>query len=639
LNLPGIEASSVSGRGKFISESLKRIVLDSIEVTASPVVVSLAGKEIRVEKAGLSSTRGVLDPAGGVFSFPHVMLSSSLIRKMNLGLSMDENGTLVTFSAEKVEAWEQLRALGLIPRGWKFSGEDGFKGKAVIGRKGWSLSGEMHLREMAFEDPGEELLGQGIFLNADFTGKGSEGRPAGIGYSISMEKGELLLNRTYVDLNRNGFHFSGDAEIGVSRKGAKTGFTLLLRDIMSFSGQALLEPEEDPFLLLTFQVPETEIGPLFQQFVSEPYKREIPFLERLNASGAFSADVELSAGSEWSLKSRCRIVQGSVSSKDPPLLLKGIGLDMPLFLQSGAGEEKIETGRLQIDTVELPLLPTQSLDVEISSGPNALLLRGPILLEVPGGAVEIGSVSAAELLTRPSIRTNLSMKELSLEPVLSKVWSRSLEGRVTGTLDPVIYSEDAVSAKGELKADLFGGEAIIENPSVTGLFTFPVFSLDARWRDISLFELSQDTPFGQIEGVMRGWVKALQIAQMQPQRFDLFLETVPRKGVPQKISIDAVDNIARIGSGQSPFMGAAGLFSKFFKEFTYSKIGVRALLENDTFRINGTIHEGDVEYLVKRGSFSGVNVVNQNPDNRISFKDMLKRIQRIGSSGEAPVIR
>jgi len=66
---------------------------------------------------------------------------------------------------------------------------------------------------------------------------------------------------------------------------------------------------------------------------------------------------------------------------------------------------------------------------------------------------------------------------------------------------------------------------------------------------------------------------------------------------------------------------------------------VKAILENDTFRVNGTIREGDVEYLVKRGSFSGVNVVNQNPDNRISFKDMLKRIQRIGSSESAPLIR
>jgi len=32
-------------------------------------------------------------------------------------------------------------------------------------------------------------------------------------------------------------------------------------------------------------------------------------------------------------------------------------------------------------------------------------------------------------------------------------------------------------------------------------------------------------------------------------------------------------------------------------------------------------------------------VINLNPDNHISFKDMVKRIKRIKSTGEDPVIR
>ena len=56
------------------------------------------------------------------------------------------------------------------------------------------------------------------------------------------------------------------------------------------------------------------------------------------------------------------------------------------------------------------------------------------------------------------------------------------------------------------------------------------------------------------------------------------------------------------------------------------------------FTVNGTIREGGTEYLVKRGSFSGVDIVNQNPDNRISFKDMVKRIKRVGAKG-GPVVK
>jgi hypothetical protein len=86
-------------------------------------------------------------------------------------------------------------------------------------------------------------------------------------------------------------------------------------------------------------------------------------------------------------------------------------------------------------------------------------------------------------------------------------------------------------------------------------------------------------------------------------------------------------------------MGLAGSFAAIFREFPYRKIGIAATLENDLFRVNGTIKEGGREYLVKKGGFSGVDVVNLNPDNRISFKDMMKRIQRISSSRGGPVVR
>ena len=95
---------------------------------------------------------------------------------------------------------------------------------------------------------------------------------------------------------------------------------------------------------------------------------------------------------------------------------------------------------------------------------------------------------------------------------------------------------------------------------------------------------------------------------------------------------------SQIGGGQSPFIGLAGAFASFFKTFPYKKIGIKANLENDVFTVNGTIREGGIEYLVKRGSFSGVDIINQNPDNRISFKDMVKRIKRIGSKG-GPVVK
>jgi hypothetical protein len=154
-----------------------------------------------------------------------------------------------------------------------------------------------------------------------------------------------------------------------------------------------------------------------------------------------------------------------------------------------------------------------------------------------------------------------------------------------------------------------------------------------------LEELTKGTPFGEVQGILQGHVKGLEIAQLEPQRFDLLLQTVQRDGVPQRISVRAVDNIAQIGGGQNAFTGVAGIITSLFKDFPYDKIGVHATLENDVFKVNGTIREGGTEYFVKRGGFSGVNVINQNPENTISFKDMLKRIKRVTASRGGVVVK
>ena len=70
--------------------------------------------------------------------------------------------------------------------------------------------------------------------------------------------------------------------------------------------------------------------------------------------------------------------------------------------------------------------------------------------------------------------------------------------------------------------------------------------------------------------------------------------------------------------------------TRFFKYYPYSRIGIRCVLRNDQFTVRGTIHEGGTEYLVRRGFLRGVDVINQNPDNIISFKDMQERIGRLG---------
>jgi hypothetical protein len=189
-------------------------------------------------------------------------------------------------------------------------------------------------------------------------------------------------------------------------------------------------------------------------------------------------------------------------------------------------------------------------------------------------------------------------------------------------------------------AKVFGGEILVSGLGASGLFTpTPLLKLSAMWKDLRLSDLTGGTSFGKIEGILEGYVKDLGIAYGQPQRFDLLLETVKKKGIRQRMSQKAVDSIAQIGGGQSPFMGVAGMITSIFEEFPYKKIGIRASLENDVFRINGTIKEGGTEYYVKGTGIPVINIVNVNPDNQIRFKDMVKRIRRVTTSKRSPVVK
>ena len=309
----------------------------------------------------------------------------------------------------------------------------------------------------------------------------------------------------------------------------------------------------------------------------------------------------------------------------------------PWFLDFQGGRE----GALSIRSMVLPKLPEQSLNLPLDSGPNLLTVRSPTFLRVPGGQVRIGSITARNIFgPRPSIETNLIMENGDLKALLSGLWPQPIAGIIKMELDPLRFEDDTLSSHGEIRARVFDGEIILSNLGASGMFTStPVFRLSALLKNLSLEEPTSGTPFGKIEGVLNGYINNLELAYGQPQRFDLLLETVRKKGVSQRISVKAVENIAQIGGGQSPFLGLAGGFARFFKDFPYKKIGVRASLENDVFRINGTVMEGGKEYLVKRGRFSGVDIVNQNPDNRIRFRDMVKRVKRVTAGKGGPVIR
>ncbi len=190
------------------------------------------------------------------------------------------------------------------------------------------------------------------------------------------------------------------------------------------------------------------------------------------------------------------------------------------------------------------------------------------------------------------------------------------------------YANNRVASEGKAIVGIFGGEIEARNLFAEDLASASRrFGGDITFRNISLEELTRKIAVGKMTGIIQGSLRNFAMEFGEPASFILEIESVRARGVDQSISTDAIESISILGTGAGSALNRG--ITQFFKEYPYSKIGLRCVLKNDQFSVNGTIHDGGKEYLVRRGMLRGVDVINQNPDNVISFRDMEERIKRI----------
>jgi len=601
---------------------------------------------------------GRMDTENGTIALPNIRCDAFGLKNLLLAVDIrnepkDDSINLV-FQGKKTALLHAAAAYQLLPPDWELSAEDTVRIEVAGPKAGpWQMRANLSFEDLAFQNKDGSLMGENISLATRTQGViDLKDSTMTFAAAVEVNTGEALYDRYYVNLAKNPVISSCNGTYAFQQKFLRLSkLTFVLTDILpleikgSFKqGPSIHDSGRDADFTVT--IPQTPLQPIFYHLLQEPYKTKKPFLATLETGGTVSAEFTVKEFQNTrQVTGRIGWRDGNLTLKDKGASLTGIDLDLPVWYKTGSAEIPAESlkGRIEIQSMALPPLPEQPFSIVLDSGPNRISIGSPTVIQVPGGDLRLGSVQAQNIFGPDmSIHTRLAIDGINTQSLLSGIGALppegTLAGALTGILDPVRYENQAVTSQGQITAAVFGGKIVFSDLGASGIFTSaPVFKLNALWDDLLLTEITTDTTFGKIEGVLKGHIRDGEIAYGQPQRFDLLLETVQKKGFPQTISIKAVDNIAQIGSGQSPFIGLAGAFASIFEKFPYEKIGIRARLENDMFTINGTIIEGGTEYMVKRRGLSGVNIINQNPDNRINFKDMVKRIQRITHKGGAVI--
>jgi hypothetical protein len=294
-----------------------------------------------------------------------------------------------------------------------------------------------------------------------------------------------------------------------------------------------------------------------------------------------------------------------------------------------------QTGFIKIGLLEKGDVKIENMTIPIILSGNTFSISENIKVSLFGGDITIKEFTGEEILF-PSrqFHFGLNVEGLDIDLLSRDMTGEDMHGMLQADFPMIKYQDSAWSVQGKAVVKVFGGEVEATNITATDLFSHSrKIAGDLSFEGISLEKVTEKIKIGTMTGIIRGSLRDLEIEYGQPSHFVLDIESVKTEGIKQKISVNAIQNISIVGTGSA---GMATILSggirRFFKEYPYSKIGIQCTLENDNFSIRGKIHEGGKEYLVRRGLLRGVDVINANPQNVISFKDMQERIRRISKT-------
>ena len=508
-------------------------------------------------------------------------------------------------------------------------------------RAALGLSATVSLAGLRFNDPSFTVAGENLDPVVKLEALRSASGAISFTGGLAVGQGESLWKAAYIPWAKSPLDLAFGGRYDTS-SGAVDGLTarILLPPVgaVDVAGSVGTAPA------LSFDL-ETDanlsLGPLHALFSQAGVSEE----GRMKLEGALGASLRLrKGGGKLSAGGRIKLSGVNIERSLTKTFFLGISGDIPVHYESGkagspagAGDTDAplpEAGFLLVGEFQNPLLSLKTIDISLRSGVNALGIE-PLSLELFGGRLELGRTT---FRYDPASRTfrglgSLALRDIDIArfPIASPQFK--LTGKIQADFPRLDIGTGLIGVSGRGEASVFGGKIVLRDLAVTNPFVpGRSISLNIDLVDLDLKKLTDEVPFGEVTGIVRGEVRDLVITYRQPERFDFRLESVPRKGVAQTFSLKAVDNLTVLSSGQQASGGTSGFWMSLIRGFRYQKLGIVSTLRNDTFTLNGTIHEGGVEYLVKKPALFGISVINREPNKVISFKEMTGRLKRVGQS-------
>ncbi|MGD2271707.1 MAG: hypothetical protein PVI06_14985, partial [Desulfobacterales bacterium] len=517
----GTEIKSMAA-SVFIAGTYPQFSITDMQAHMPGVSLMLGGKPVQMEDVAVHLKNGRVNLKSGNLACPEIKLSSSVLKNLQISLQGHRKQMMLNLEAKNSHVLEAAAAYGLIPSTWKISGQDTIQATAVIKQDGWStISSKLAMREVNLYNPDESWMAENLQVSAEWSvmvhlrDQNVKGT-----FSMALPKGEFLCDNIYLDMSQNTFSATGNGTYnGQDRSLQFAGVGFGLKDLLALDIHGSLQAGNDPPVLdLFIKLPQTAIQPVFHHFIAEPHKYEKPVLTDLEADGFISARLHVRLnGSDVTVKGNTGWHVGNLRIAKTGVALEGIDLNLPIWFQTLQPESGSETlrGRLSIQKLILPFLSEQPLVVSLKVRPDSIATAATARLLFQSGHILVQPLVIKNIYAaQPSLATGLDVNSILIDTFLNGIWPKPTGGVIQGKLERINFNNNNLSSRGTITAEIFGGQIIISDPGISGFFTAaPVLHLSARINDLNLEELTEDTAFGKIQGVLAGTINNLEIVK------------------------------------------------------------------------------------------------------------------------------
>lgn len=443
----------------------------------------------------------------------------------------------------------------------------------------------------------------------------------------TFEGGQLLSGSTYVVLPETPVAFGVDAMQRGSAGWELPAFRWRDGTALDVTGRAALTPDAG-LASLDLALRSRDLSPVAGRYLSGALG--VAGLGGLTLHGGLELDLAVRDGAVARADARLQ----AVDIREAAGRFGVTALDGDLRISEGAPIESA----LRWSGGALAAIPFGAGTLPLRSAGGMLVARAPVAVSMLDGTVRIDPLTLRlpDATRGLEIAFGLAVDGLDIGTLSKTLGGPAFRGTLSGRIPTARYAGERIDFDGGLTLQAFDGEVEVRALAMERPFgVAPTVTADLALHRLDLLAITEVFDFGSIGGRMEGRIDGLRLVDWQPVAFDAEVHTVPMRGVRQRISQRAVQDISSVGDASfvSTLQGRA---IALFDDFGYRRIALSCRLVNEVCTMGGTGSAGNGFTIVEGAGLPRLSVVGYN--RRVDWPTLLERVAAVGSGDVAPVI-